>query len=485
MGSDEPIAQQRVRAHHAEEPHVLLQRAERARAQARDDGGGRSARSTASSPNDVPARRARAADAALDRGAPPRARLDLQDLGRDGRVVLGPRARPVRRGRRGAPARRGDHEGPQGRRARRCGPSTTTRREHALRRARVRHRRLQAAPLRADLRARLRRLQRQGDAHRHDAARGGHPGDDRHRAHGDARRHRARPRRASRRSITRSPTCRRSTSTSTAPPSTPARPSCPSMDRGAFALQINEGNPKLVHLPEPPPEASITRRKLDVALAPDGAAQFDLELTVDRRLRARRGGSATSPRGRGASARSATSRGELGALELAAGKAGLDVNDLDDEEQPVRIRARGKALGFARRDGDALSVPAGPDAPPRRRLRLALEAHARRRPARAHRARRRVDDPPARRHEGDARAPTPAQLDTPFGRFSVAFEEGAGKVVVKHDARLQEGAHHPGRVPGLARVLRGGRPRLRAADRGEPVTPVRGSRSTPSPRGRC
>ena len=29
------------------------------------------------------------------------------------------------------------------------------------------------------------------------------------------------------------------------------------------------------------------------------------------------------------------------------------------------------------------------------------------------------------------RAPQPAQLDTPFGRFSVTFEEGQGRVVVK------------------------------------------------------
>ncbi len=51
------------------------------------------------------------------------------------------------------------------------GPRDLRLRRHqdALRGARVRHPRLQAVPVRADLRARVRRLQRQGDAHRHDA----------------------------------------------------------------------------------------------------------------------------------------------------------------------------------------------------------------------------------------------------------------------------------------------------------------------------
>src|SRR6185437_3315220 len=54
----------------------------------------------------------------------------------------------------------------------------------------------------------------------------------------------------------------------------------PAMDRGAVALQINEGHAKLVHLPQPPAEASVTRRKLDVAVAPDGTGQFSLDLMV-------------------------------------------------------------------------------------------------------------------------------------------------------------------------------------------------------------
>src|SRR5262249_33148382 len=123
--------------------------------------------------------------------------------------------------------------------------------------------------------------------------------------------------------------------------------------------QINEGKPKLVRLPQPPPEASITKRKIDLVLAPEGSAQVGLEVSVS---------GAYAPEWRSRYLAEPTRReraqrdlgGELGTLELAAGKAGLDVNDLDDEEQSVRIRAKGKLPGFARREGDTLSVPAGP-----------------------------------------------------------------------------------------------------------------------------
>src|SRR5262249_43405311 len=120
----------------------------------------------------------------------------------------------------------------------------------------------------------------------------------------------------------------------------------PVMDRGAVAVQINEGKPKLVRLPQPPPEASITKRKIDLVLAPDGVAQVNLDVSVS---------GAYAPEWRQRYLAEGTRReraqrdlgGELGALEIAAGKGGLEVSDLNDEELPVKIRARGKAPGFA------------------------------------------------------------------------------------------------------------------------------------------
>ncbi len=209
-------------------PHLPLQRRQRPRRPARDHHGLRRRR---------PARRplprraragagARAGDAALGGDRAARPRLHLQGLGRGRRLVLGPGARPVRRRRRGAPPGQGDHQGPQGRRRQGAG-HLQVRDPPPLRGAGAGHRGHQAAPLRADDRARLGRLQGQGDGHRHHAPRGGHPLHHRPRAHRHARRHRGRRRRAWRPSITPSPTCPRSISTSTAPPSTPAWASSP------------------------------------------------------------------------------------------------------------------------------------------------------------------------------------------------------------------------------------------------------------------
>jgi tetratricopeptide (TPR) repeat protein/transglutaminase-like putative cysteine protease len=203
----------------------------------------------------------------------------------------------------------------------------------------------------------------------------------------------------------------------------------PVMDRFAIGLQINEGKPKLVRLPQPPPEASITRRKAELVLGADGSAQVSLDVLVN---------GAYAPEWRQRYLAEGTRReraqrdlgGELGALELPAGKGGLEVNDLNDEEQPVKIRARGKAPGFARREGDALSVPAGPshrlvaDYASLSRRTLDVDLHA---------LTQRDDEWTIRLPAGTRviRAPVPAQLDTPYGRFSVTFEEGQGRVVVK------------------------------------------------------
>ena len=203
----------------------------------------------------------------------------------------------------------------------------------------------------------------------------------------------------------------------------------PVMDRGAVALQINEGHARLVRLPQPPPEASVTRRKLDLTLAPDGSAQFGFDVTVS-------GAYAPEWRQRYLSEGLRRERAQrdltsdLGAFELAPGKAGLELSELDDEEQPVHLHARGKALAYARRDGDALVVSVGPshrlvaDYASLSKRSLEVDLHA---------LTQRDDEwtlrlPPGMRI---TRAAVPAQLDTPFGRYSIAFEEGPGKLVVR------------------------------------------------------
>ena len=54
----------------------------------------------------------------------------------------------------------------------------------------------------------------------------------------------------------------------------------PAMDRGALALRIHEGKPELVHLPEPPPEESVTSRKVEAVVGQDGSATIDFRADV-------------------------------------------------------------------------------------------------------------------------------------------------------------------------------------------------------------
>src|SRR5690606_28919518 len=54
----------------------------------------------------------------------------------------------------------------------------------------------------------------------------------------------------------------------------------PSMDRGAFALQINEGQAKLVRLPQAPASESVTARSVHVDLRPSGAAGIRVSTSV-------------------------------------------------------------------------------------------------------------------------------------------------------------------------------------------------------------
>jgi tetratricopeptide (TPR) repeat protein len=203
----------------------------------------------------------------------------------------------------------------------------------------------------------------------------------------------------------------------------------PAMDRRALGLQINEGKPKLVRLPDPPPEESAVRRKVEVTLAGDGSAQLGIDVQLA-------GVWAVEGRNRymaDASRRDRVARDlspDFGPLEIAPGKAGIEVNDLEDVEQPVRVRTKAKALSFGRREGDRLSVPVGAGAKlvaeyaslSNRTLDVVLPALTSR------------DDEWTLRIPAGMKvvhAPAPEQVDTPFGRYSISVEQSAGKVVVK------------------------------------------------------
>jgi len=210
----------------------------------------------------------------------------------------------------------------------------------------------------------------------------------------------------------------------------------PVMDRGAVALQINEGKPRLVRLPQPPPEESVVRRKVEVTLADNGPAQVGLDLQVsgayapDYRVRYMAEGTRRDRATRDFG-------GEFGTLELLPGKGGLEVNDLEDIEQPVHIRAKGKTQSLMRREGDVFSLPSAPvqslaadyASLSSRKLDLLLPAMT-----------AREDEWVVRLPAGMkvVRAPLPLQKDTPFGKFDIAVEQAPGKVTVKSHLTLRK-----------------------------------------------
>jgi tetratricopeptide (TPR) repeat protein len=128
----------------------------------------------------------------------------------------------------------------------------------------------------------------------------------------------------------------------------------PAMDRGALAFQVNEGTGKLVHLPDPPATESVNSHKLEATLAPDGAAQIDWHTEVSgyQAVRWRVNFHAEATRKQRAQ--------QLIAADMPGGEVtSVETGDLEDIEQRVTMRVRGKVPTFARVDSDGLTVPLG------------------------------------------------------------------------------------------------------------------------------
>ncbi|MGH7279920.1 MAG: DUF3857 domain-containing protein [Polyangiaceae bacterium] len=129
----------------------------------------------------------------------------------------------------------------------------------------------------------------------------------------------------------------------------------PDMDRGALALQVNEGKPKLVHLPDPPASENVMARSLDATLATDGTATLDWKSDIA-------GAEASSWRARyhAAGTRKERIQEDLGRDFAGLEVSQVDTNDLDNVEVNALIHVKGKAPQFARKEGERWSVAAGP-----------------------------------------------------------------------------------------------------------------------------
>ena len=208
----------------------------------------------------------------------------------------------------------------------------------------------------------------------------------------------------------------------------------PAMDRDAIALVVNEGKPKLVRLPSASADASIARRRAQVTLSPDGAADLLIDTQVsgvfasDFRQRYFAEGTRRERAARDLAA-------DFGSVDI--GARGVEVGDVDEVEQPVRLRVRGRTLSFARLEGDTWSLPAGPPqhllteyaSLSRRRLDVVLPARFAREDEWV------IKLPQAAKLVA---LPTPASEDGPFGSFAVTVESSPGKITIQSRLSFKE-----------------------------------------------
>jgi tetratricopeptide (TPR) repeat protein/transglutaminase-like putative cysteine protease len=135
----------------------------------------------------------------------------------------------------------------------------------------------------------------------------------------------------------------------------------PAFDRGAYGLIVSDGGAaKLVRLPEPGADKTVRSRHIEVSV-PDGSGPAAVDVTIEAT-----GAVASAWRQQFHAAATQRARvveelgGEFGGLTLQSGASGLEVNDLENVEQPVKLRLRGKALGFQRNAGGDLTFSASP-----------------------------------------------------------------------------------------------------------------------------
>jgi tetratricopeptide (TPR) repeat protein len=204
----------------------------------------------------------------------------------------------------------------------------------------------------------------------------------------------------------------------------------PAMDRGAIALVVNEGNAKLVRLPDPPPTASITTDTLEATVAADGTARVDWRADVS-------GVEASEWRVRFHADATRKQRVQQMFASLLPGSdvTTVDAGNLEDVEQRVTLHVRGSAPQFARAAADGLSVPLG-----RREhmVRDLAPLAARQLDVRMYARWTQADDWTIRLPQG-ARVrgvPSPVQASGPFGSYQVEVDSSGDAIHVRTTVTL-------------------------------------------------
>jgi tetratricopeptide (TPR) repeat protein len=199
----------------------------------------------------------------------------------------------------------------------------------------------------------------------------------------------------------------------------------PAMDRGAMALRVDEGKSMLVHLPDPPAGASVSTHKVDVSLGADESAVFDWRAEVV-------GVDASEWRSsfHAQATRKQRVQQMLAAILPGAEIASVEAGNLQDVEEKVALRVRGKVPRFARAEGDATSVPLG------RREHMVRDLAPladRKQDLRFYAQWTQSDEwtvrlPPGARTKA---MPTASSGSGPFGSYSVEVENAAGVIRLK------------------------------------------------------
>jgi tetratricopeptide (TPR) repeat protein/transglutaminase-like putative cysteine protease len=203
----------------------------------------------------------------------------------------------------------------------------------------------------------------------------------------------------------------------------------PKMDVGAVVLHVNDGKAQLTRIPDADPAKNFVRRELLVDLDAKGAAKLDIEYATG-------GYNAASWRdayGAEATRRERMTRdlgGDFPGVSITEGPQGLVTSDLSNNEEPVKIRVRASAPGFARNEGDTLSMPVTSGF----RLTSNFASLSQRRQPVELIAFTTIDDTYRIKLPPNAKVvsgPVERSASTPFGSFSVKVEQGRGEVIVK------------------------------------------------------